>query len=117
MASELVHRTCPVCSGADHRPHLEKDGLKLVACSGCGMIFTTPVPAAMASGEYYDQSAASYYLSPEKLESDYATVRFQRELRLFEQFCAGGRVLDVGCSSGGFLFQLSARNPGKYQTL
>jgi 2-polyprenyl-3-methyl-5-hydroxy-6-metoxy-1,4-benzoquinol methylase len=81
------------------------------------MIFATPVPAELASGAYYDKSAAAYYLSPEKLESDYAEVRYQRELRMFRAFVKSGRVLDVGCSSGGFLINLSKRFPGNYKTL
>jgi 2-polyprenyl-3-methyl-5-hydroxy-6-metoxy-1,4-benzoquinol methylase len=81
------------------------------------MVFANPAPAQMASGAHYDSTAAGYYLTPAKLESDYAPVRFQRELQIFERYCLRGRVLDVGCSTGGFLFQLSVRNPGKYETI
>jgi 2-polyprenyl-3-methyl-5-hydroxy-6-metoxy-1,4-benzoquinol methylase len=79
------------------------------------MIFVNPVPAEFASGEYYDQVAAEYYLSPDKLESDYADVRFERELRFFRNHCLHGTVLDVGCSSGAFLFQLKRRFSQEYQ--
>lgn len=78
------------------------------------MIYTNPVSAAFASGLYYDQTAADYYLSPAKLEGDYADVRFERELRLFRRHCSSGAVLDVGCSTGAFLFQLGKRYPGAY---
>ena len=44
-------------------------------------------------------------------------MRFERELRLFRQFCPRGAVLDVGCSSGAFLFQLAKRWPGDYEVL
>jgi 2-polyprenyl-3-methyl-5-hydroxy-6-metoxy-1,4-benzoquinol methylase len=81
------------------------------------MIYANPVPSEYASGQYYDTTGADYYLTPAKLESDYADVRFQRELRLFREHCAGGAVLDVGCSSGGFVYQLSKRFPGKYEIL
>jgi 2-polyprenyl-3-methyl-5-hydroxy-6-metoxy-1,4-benzoquinol methylase len=81
------------------------------------MIYANPVPAEFASGEYYDRAGGDYYLSPAKLESDYAAVRFERELRLFCRHCQGGVVLDVGCSSGAFLFQLNQRFPGRYQVL
>jgi SAM-dependent methyltransferase len=81
------------------------------------MVYANPVPAAMASGEFYDAAGNDYYLSPAKLESDYAVVRFERELRLFRQFCPRGAVLDVGCSSGAFLFQLTRRWPGDYEAL
>ena len=81
------------------------------------MIYANPAPEEFASGEYYDRTGAEYYLSPAKLESDYAPVRFERELRLFRKHCRGGAVLDVGCSSGAFLFQLSQRFPGCYDIL
>ena len=71
----------------------------------------------MASGAFYDAEGADYYLSPAKLESDYAAVRFARELKLFREFCPRGAVLDVGCGSGGFLFQLTQRFPGDYRPL
>jgi SAM-dependent methyltransferase len=81
------------------------------------MVFVNPAPAGMASGEFYDTEGADYYLSPDKLESDYADVRFVRELKLFREFCLRGAVLDVGCGSGAFLFQLQKRWPDAYKTL
>jgi len=51
------------------------------------------------------------------LESDYADVRFEREMRLFRKHCTSGSVLDMGCSSGAFLFQLKKRFAGSYQVL
>jgi 2-polyprenyl-3-methyl-5-hydroxy-6-metoxy-1,4-benzoquinol methylase len=110
----MVERNCPLCGENAGRLYLLKHQLKLVRCDRCSMIYTNPVPAAFASGSYYDNSGADYYLSPTKLESDYAGVRFERELRFFRRHCASGSVLDVGCSSGGFLFQLGKKCPGAY---
>ena len=81
------------------------------------MVYSNPVPAGIARGEFYDAVGKDYYLSPAKLESDYAEVRFERELKLFREFCPRGAVLDVGCSSGAFLFQLKKRWPGDYEIL
>jgi 2-polyprenyl-3-methyl-5-hydroxy-6-metoxy-1,4-benzoquinol methylase len=78
------------------------------------MVYANPVDPAVASGRFYDQLAQPYYLSPDKLQGDYAPVRFERELRLFCQHCQRGAVLDVGCSTGAFLHQLQARFPGAY---
>jgi len=113
----LVERVCPVCESRAAAPHWRKGELRIVRCNDCGMVYANPVPASMVSGKFYDEAGADYYLSPAKLESDYADVRFERELQLFRKYCARGAVLDVGCSSGAFLFQLAKRWPGTYQTL
>jgi 2-polyprenyl-3-methyl-5-hydroxy-6-metoxy-1,4-benzoquinol methylase len=96
---------------------LQKGDLRLVRCRHCTMIYVNPVSGEFASGEYYDRAGTDYYLTPAKLESDYVPVRFERELRLFRDHCQGGAVLDVGCSSGAFLCQLSQRFPGCYEAL
>lgn len=91
--------------------------MQIVRCHDCGMVYANPVPGVMADGEFYNAAGTDYYLSPAKLESDYADVRFERELRLFRRHCQRGAVLDVGCSSGAFLFQLKKRWPGEYEIL
>lgn len=106
-----------MCGRNDAEAYLQKRELRLVRCRECTMIYVNPVPAEFASGEYYDRAGADYYLWPAKLESDYAAVRFERELRLFRKHCERGAVLDVGCSSGAFLFQLIQRFPGCYEAL
>src|ERR1043166_2820038 len=116
MASR-VERNCPVCGANDVAPCLEKRDLCLVQCRQFSMIYANPVGQEFASGEYYNRDAAEYYLSTAKLESDYASVRFERELRVFRNYCQGGRVLDVGCSSGAFLHQLRERYRGDYEIL
>lgn len=80
------------------------------------MIYASPVPEAYVDGSFYEDAGRPFYLSPEKLAGDFSAVRFERELRLFRGYCAKGRVLDVGCSTGAFLFQLSQRFPGEYET-
>lgn len=80
------------------------------------MIFANPVPLEFSTGDFYDHSG-EYYLSPEKLAGDYSPVRFEREIRLFRRYCQKGRVLDVGCSTGAFLFQLQNRFSGQYGVL
>ena len=114
--NNFINRACPLCEGVESQPYLSKLELHLVHCARCSMIYANPVPTEMATGTFYD-AAGSEYLSPEKLESDYADVRFERELRLFRAHCPRGSVLDVGCSSGAFLYQLNKRFPNDYKIL
>src|SRR3954469_12188495 len=116
MATDIA-RNCPVCGAGRAALWLQKQGMQIVRCDSCSMLYVNPVPKEFASGDYYDTKGAEYYLSPAKLESDYASVRFQRELRLFHRYCQGGLVLDVGCSFGAFLFQLKERFPASYEIL
>jgi 2-polyprenyl-3-methyl-5-hydroxy-6-metoxy-1,4-benzoquinol methylase len=113
--SAAIHRKCPVCDHDSATQLLIKKDVSLVRCQDCRMIYANPVEGELASGTFYDRRGTSFYLSPEKLESDYSPVRFARELRLFRRLCAGGNVLDVGCSTGAFLYQLSTRFPGDYE--
>jgi len=115
-ATEFLQRRCPICDGAETSPVLRKADLQLVRCAACSMIFANPVPREFETGDFYDHSGA-YYLSEDKLRSDYSPVRFERELRLFTRHVARGRVLDVGCSTGAFLHQLKTRFPTQYEIL
>ncbi len=117
MNQAQVIRDCPVCGSGESAPRLQKGELRLVRCRKCSMVYASPVPEDFLSGEYYDREGAGYYLSPAKLQGDYAPVRFARELRIFRRHCRGGDVLDVGCSTGGFLHELRRRFPEMYRTL
>lgn len=116
-ATSPAPRRCPVCAGAEPRPHWRKPGVTLMQCGQCGMVLADPIPPALASGEHYQGLAGSLYLTPDKLAADFAPVRFARELRLFHRFCPAGRVLDVGCSTGAFLHELERRWPRAYERL
>jgi 2-polyprenyl-3-methyl-5-hydroxy-6-metoxy-1,4-benzoquinol methylase/Zn ribbon nucleic-acid-binding protein len=110
-----IARRCPLCNQDTPLPLWSKEDLKVVQCAQCSMVFASPVPEEFVSGTFYDQQ--SFYLSPNKLLSDYAPVRFERELRIFRKFCKTGRVLDVGCSTGAFLYQLKNRFSQEYEIL
>ena len=72
-------------------------------CRHCTMVYANPVPETFVTGQFYQDRTQDFYLSATKLTADYDPVRFQREWRLFRSWVSSGRVLDVGCSTGGFL--------------
>ena len=74
----MVERACPVCGAGNNKPKWQKGELRVVECAACGMVFVNPAAAAMSTGQFYDTEGADYYLSPAKLEGDYADVRFER---------------------------------------
>jgi len=76
------------------------------------MLYVPSLAPEFASGEFYQKSR--YHLLQEKLVNDYAPIRYERELRLFCRFCPRGDVLDVGCSTGAFLYALRANWPAEY---
>lgn len=115
--SGWMTRACPLCGATEAGPALAKGALLVVRCRNCSMQFASPVAAEFVTGAFYDRLAVPFYLSADKLESDFAPVRFERELRWFRQYCRSGRVLDVGCSTGAFLHQLQARFSGAYSVM
>jgi 2-polyprenyl-3-methyl-5-hydroxy-6-metoxy-1,4-benzoquinol methylase len=117
MKTWFLPRACPVCESEPYTTLLRKGVLQLVRCDKCSMIYANPISESLVTGQFYDQLANPFYLSPDKLQSDYAPVRFHRELKLFRRFCPKGRVLDVGCSTGAFLAQLQRRFASDYGVL
>jgi 2-polyprenyl-3-methyl-5-hydroxy-6-metoxy-1,4-benzoquinol methylase len=115
MSNENHRRLCPVCALESAGRLWKKGSLLIVRCRGCSMAYVEQVPEEFASGSFYERRL--FYLSPEKLESDYAAVRFERELRIFRKWRRTGAVLDVGCSTGAFLHQLRTRYRGDYEVL
>jgi 2-polyprenyl-3-methyl-5-hydroxy-6-metoxy-1,4-benzoquinol methylase len=106
----LVERSCPGCGQTDSRPVWRKGALRVVACCSCDVFYANPVEEELASGKYYDRLGVPFYLSPNKLEGDYSPVRFNREMAYFRSHCQEGAVLDVGCSTGAFLFRLNSHD-------
>lgn len=105
-------RPCPVCSEPRAEGWLRKENFAIVRCLQCGMKYVPD--AGVLASDYYSTDADCFYISDDKVRGDYAPHRYDREIKALRQHCPSGKVLDVGCSTGGFLHQMQLRFPGNY---
>ena len=104
----FVRVPCDLCAAPAGEPFLEKFGGFYTRCGRCGFIYANP--RARDPGEWNefnnDQKSAEYV-------SKHYSVGHQRGfaslLRQFEKYRRTGRILEIGCSAGGFLFQARER--------
>jgi 2-polyprenyl-3-methyl-5-hydroxy-6-metoxy-1,4-benzoquinol methylase len=103
--------TCNLCDHASFAPVFRKDGFDLVRCTRCGLICVANPPGESELKRMYSFDSG-YHAG---LEADAASTAFrQREaatnLALLQRHASGGRLLDIGCSTG--LFLAAAREAG-----
>ncbi|MAG12672.1 hypothetical protein CL630_02550 [bacterium] len=100
---------CHVC-GKITEYFLEKDGYSYQKCSFCGLVFVDPQP----DDEYLDKeiySEKSGYQGHKKkdLSKTKESPHARRILNFLEKKSVVGNLLDVGCSSGEFLYHAKQR--------
>ncbi len=125
QALETVE-ACDLCGGRSFRPNKQwKDLLlfgpetwRLVACAGCGLDFINPRPTRAAIGGFYPddypahaapptqpkpwhRAASSEGADPGLLSRMYLHFRQDLSWYRFPRWHGEGRVLDIGCGSGG----------------
>jgi 2-polyprenyl-3-methyl-5-hydroxy-6-metoxy-1,4-benzoquinol methylase len=105
---------CPLCRSADVLPYRRVGGYQIVRCARCSFLFVSPVPTAAELTDFYQQSAYyegsslgySDYMGERKLHEQLARQRLQRIERSLPK---RGRILDVGCAAGFFLYTAKQR--------
>jgi SAM-dependent methyltransferase len=104
---------CPVCGGTDSsfwlqapdRFHLRNEMWRLWRCSACGLAWLNNPPALEQMAEHY----GSEYHASITTATEGATLYWKGTLARLARYKTGGRILDVGCSSGSFLRSLDRR--------
>lgn len=108
----MTGRPCNGCGCPKQDPVFDKNGWQLVRCVGCGLVFVANPPADAERAALYS-FAAGYH---QELAENAASIAFhraeaRRNLKVLNRHAApGGRLLDIGCSSG--LFLATAREAG-----
>mgnify|MGYP001424798304 CR=1 FL=1 len=95
---------CAACSGRAFRHFATSDGLDVVRCLDCTLLFSNPrVPGAALKAFF----AESYLESEDRLDREMSEHRWPaliRTSKIVQALCpSGGRLLDVGAASGAFL--------------
>jgi len=109
------HIPCNLCGSADHQPYCPENGLGLVQCSRCGLVFVSPRPDPnelyALYGETYFHNDESGTVGYTNYLRDEANIRktFAGRLAHLERFVKPGKLLDVGCAAGFFLDEAQGR--------
>ncbi len=100
---------CQICATPDPEPYLTHDGMDLVRCRTCGLIYLDPMPTPETVASLYDDAyqgaTAGYFGKVEK-----KLKRCRGRVRQMAKFVRAGRFLDVG-ANGGFMAE-AAREAG-----
>lgn len=104
--------TCPNCGDA-RRPRvvLRTGDVRLVACRACTLVRVDPMPSADAAAAQYDDA---YFRDASRGYDDYARdddvfrAAFRQRLETVRRVGGQGRLLDVGCATGGALLEAKA---------
>jgi SAM-dependent methyltransferase len=98
--------SCPCC-GADNtsqwlwipRRALRDKDYELLHCVSCSHVWLKNRPTSQEMGRYYGPE----YHRNISHAGETSPARWKRHLRVISKYKSGGSVLDIGCSSGGFL--------------
>ncbi len=106
---------CPICGSSDYfelltapdRFHGRTKAYRLIRCKSCSLVWlaSPPKPSEMSlhyTDEYHKDIAAA--------GEAFAIRRWKNQVRLISEYKSGGSILDIGCSSGGFLSTMRGPN-------
>ncbi len=99
---------CPLCGShqvkklleAPDRFHLRKETYCLARCASCSGVWLVDPPKPEEMGPHYDEE---YHNAIVAAGEGSAELRWRDQRNLIARYKQGGQLLDLGCSSGGFL--------------
>jgi len=91
----------PYLVSKDYNIAITENEFRYFKCTGCGLLFISPVPDDL--GRYYPQSYSAY----EKPTVDELQLKSGLEtskLKIIQNYVTSGRLLEIGPASGGFAY-------------
>jgi SAM-dependent methyltransferase len=106
---------CPLCGGdrtnlfmnAPDRYHGRRDRYELFSCLSCSCVWLKDAPKPQDMGFHYSED---YHRAIMAAGEKSAGSRWQRQREVIRKNKSGGAILDIGCSSGGFLGTMKGPN-------
>ncbi|MCL5773610.1 MAG: class I SAM-dependent methyltransferase [Firmicutes bacterium] len=107
MSSE---NQCNLCSVSKYKIIFQKDDIKIVKCSGCGLVYTIPMPEASRIKELFLEDYTRIKTENNFSHSPLRDQIYSEALECLGNLMKPGRLLDIGCSYGQFM--AAARDKG-----
>lgn len=106
---ETEYVNCNLCGADSPRPWGHRDGVAIVECTQCGLIYSNPRPTPEELERYYSRQ---YFDDGEYQANRQRQPMYEIEIRRWLPLVGDrGRFLDVGCAMGKFLHTL----PGTFE--
>ena len=103
-------RSCVVLEGPDRLLGLP-GWFRVVRCVDCGLLRQDPRPTAQTMISYYPPEYEPYSIAiddePSFLKKWDRRYGMLKRRRAIERYCSGGRLLDVGCATGNFMYEMA----------
>lgn len=114
---------CTLCGCADRRPHLgvekEISGtlIRLVKCASCGLVYIDPAPTREFLAKFYEDTfftrefRAFEGCTPDPVEDMVKGLTVEEKYmdHVESHKLVRGRLIDIGCSYGSFIFEAAMR--------
>jgi 2-polyprenyl-3-methyl-5-hydroxy-6-metoxy-1,4-benzoquinol methylase len=92
---------CPLCRGVGVFS-FSKQSCDYYRCA-CGFVFVWPRPLEEDLRELYRMHGEEYWTTEKMVKFVFSPTKSSREIQLVHRFAPAGSLLDVGCSTGGFV--------------